>query len=46
LVPFSNELSGDANGLLVSVVPGKLNSEEISEVEEFDDVPDTNELRV
>jgi hypothetical protein len=43
---FSNALSDDPTGLLVSVVPGRLNSEEISELEEFCEVPDTIELSV
>jgi hypothetical protein len=44
--PFSNVPGDDPNKPLVSAVPGKLNSEEMSEAEELDDVPDTSELSV
>jgi len=40
VVPFGKEFP---NKLLVPAVPGKLNSEVISVLEELDDVPDINE---
>lgn len=39
-MPFSNEFPSKP---LVAAVPGKLNSEVISVLEELDDVPDINE---